>query len=180
MQKRLGILAAAVLLAQSTNLPALEVRQDVYEYHSELLQKVSLETFVIGGQPDGKRPGPPAKPRLVLRVNQAQCEMPTVLFALGEAVVTAKERKNLLAGMVRCGVGNADPLIVTGHTCNLGPAAVNERLSVQRAESVAKLLQDAGYNVVRVRGEGFRHMITNDPDELHLNRRVEIQKEQGE
>ncbi|MBQ8022631.1 MAG: OmpA family protein [Bacteroidales bacterium] len=67
---------------------------------------------------------------------------------------------------------------VFGHTDNTGTAAVNERISVQRAESVAAYLQKCGIASSRIKAAGMSY---NDPvasnetaEGRAQNRRVEI------
>lgn len=69
-------------------------------------------------------------------------------------------------------------ITVFGHTDNTGTAAVNERISIQRAESVATYLQKCGIAASRIKANG---MSFNDPvadnataDGRAKNRRVEI------
>jgi outer membrane protein OmpA-like peptidoglycan-associated protein len=67
---------------------------------------------------------------------------------------------------------------VTGHTDNIGSAAVNQRLSEQRADAVATFLGGAGVNRARMatRGFGFSQPVADNSTEAGRaqNRRVEI------
>ncbi len=64
-----------------------------------------------------------------------------------------------------------------GHTDSKGSAAYNEKLSLARAQAVAKALEDLGIDKSRISAEGFGEMqpvATNDTEEgRSLNRRVE-------
>ncbi len=67
---------------------------------------------------------------------------------------------------------------IFGHTDNVGSEAVNQRLSEQRAQSVAGSLQSFGVPQARMQTQGFafnQPVASNDTDEGRAkNRRVEI------
>lgn len=69
-------------------------------------------------------------------------------------------------------------LSVVGHTDTVGTAAQNDRLSLERAQTVRKLLIEAGLPADRVHayGRGERELLVPTPDETPhaLNRRVEV------
>lgn len=101
-----------------------------------------------------------------------------ILFPLNGTALNATSQKELkefadkMADMVDTDIA------VFGHTDNTGTAAVNERISVQRAESVATYLQKCGIAGSRIKSAG---MSFNDPvasnetaEGRAQNRRVEI------
>jgi OmpA-OmpF porin, OOP family len=69
-------------------------------------------------------------------------------------------------------------LSITGHTCDLGTDEENDDLSLQRAESVAGLLESFGVNHAQmlVRGRGEKELLERSQlDEARVrNRRVEV------
>ena len=69
-------------------------------------------------------------------------------------------------------------VLVIGHTDTVGDAAVNDRLSAQRAETVKAFLVDIGIPAQRIRtaGRGERELLVPTADEVDepRNRRVEI------
>ena len=69
-------------------------------------------------------------------------------------------------------------LTIFGHTDNTGTAAVNERISAQRADAVASFLQSNGIDVSRITTEGksFNEPIADNAtaEGRAQNRRVEI------
>jgi len=71
-----------------------------------------------------------------------------------------------------------EKLQVEGHTDSTGSAAINRKLSQQRAESVLKYLSGKGVLAARMVAKGFgpdRAIATNDTDEgKEQNRRVEF------
>ena len=79
-----------------------------------------------------------------------------VHFQLGSAVVAPAEAESLMTGLRKCGITKNTPLVVTGHTCPLGPEQINQDLSLQRAKAVAGLLRDWGFTVAEVAGRGSR------------------------
>lgn len=72
----------------------------------------------------------------------------------------------------------AADLSVVGHTDTVGAAAQNDKLSLERAHTVRKLLMDAGLPAERVQahGRGERELQVPTPDETPeaRNRRVEV------
>lgn len=110
-----------------------------------------------------------------------------VLFAFNSAKLSEKA-KTVLAQAVQTVQAKADPgkpLLVTGHTDNVGGTAFNQRLSVQRANAVAAYLKadpatSAWPQTVAGKGE-TEPVVPNttgagkdDPAGRALNRRVEI------
>jgi outer membrane protein OmpA-like peptidoglycan-associated protein len=71
-----------------------------------------------------------------------------------------------------------EKLQVEGHTDSTGSAAINRKLSQQRAESVMKYLSGKGVESKRMAAKGFgpdKAIATNDTDEgKEQNRRVEF------
>jgi len=69
-------------------------------------------------------------------------------------------------------------VLVIGHTDTVGDAAVNDRLSAQRAETVKGFLVDIGIPAARITtaGRGERELLIRTADEVDepRNRRVEI------
>ncbi len=67
---------------------------------------------------------------------------------------------------------------INGHTDNVGTVAVNQRISEQRAQSVASYLVGQGVQQVRMETRGYKYqypVASNDTDSGRaLNRRVEI------
>ena len=102
----------------------------------------------------------------------------TITFDFNSAVVKP-EMRGQLQEVAR--VLNEFPSTVVGiygHTDNVGSAAVNQRLSEQRADAVAGSLQSFGVPQARMQTRGFGYtqpVASNDTDEGRAqNRRVEI------
>jgi len=105
-------------------------------------------------------------------------EMAPIHFASDSATLTpaARERLDEIAQMLR-----AHPevtLLIVGHTDSRGSEAYNQRLSEQRAESVANYLIQRGVSASRVttsgRGELEPRGTNSTEAGRQLNRRVEI------
>lgn len=102
----------------------------------------------------------------------------TITFDFNSAIVRPEMRTQL---QQVAGVLNQYPSTVIGvygHTDNVGTAEVNQRLSEQRAQSVAGTLESFGVSQARmqVRGFGFTQPIASNATDAGRaqNRRVEI------
>jgi outer membrane protein OmpA-like peptidoglycan-associated protein len=111
--------------------------------------------------------------------DQLRLQVPSdISFAVGSADLQPRLRPVLDAfasGLER------DPQMlvrVVGHTDNTGSDAINEPLSLRRAESVRNYLEDRGIQGSRiaVAGRGSREPVASNttPDDRARNRRVEI------
>jgi len=100
-----------------------------------------------------------------------------ILFATNKAVLSA-ESKTALSNFAKNMADMADTdLTIYGHTDNTGKAEFNEKLSLQRAESVANYLESCGMaNKKTVAGMSFNMPVaSNDtPEGRQQNRRVEV------
>lgn len=110
----------------------------------------------------------------------------TVRFAFDSAELTPAARSALtqLAADIRTRADPRSPVVIVGHTDSCGPAAYNQRLSLQRAETVHEALDRAlghGYRF-HVGGKGETAPVAaetrpgdgDDPTGRARNRRVEI------
>lgn len=121
-------------------------------------------------------PPPPPPPAL-----QAVCDQPIagiVFFEWDSAVPPADANQTLesvVTSVSNCGWTS---LVVTGHTDRSGSDAYNDRLSVERANAVADLLEAKGLSrsVLEVsgRGESEPKVPTMDGERNPTNRRVEV------
>ncbi len=156
------ILAALFLLILLPAISgALEIRQEPCTYQMAMVRDVTTNTFVIGERESFKD------------VPAYSCHITQVLFELGSAVLRPMAAETLLSDLKQC-QGLDMALQVTGHACQLGPEQLNQTLSLQRAQAVARFLQDHGFAVASVQGKGAGQPVTNDPGEFFKNRRVEI------
>ncbi|MFZ5484128.1 MAG: Ig-like domain-containing protein [Pseudomonadota bacterium] len=75
--------------------------------------------------------------------------------------------------------GYADRISVTGHTCDIGPEAYNQKLSLRRAESVKGfLVKEGGLPATDIDAAGKGEtapLYPNTRTERHKNRRVDIE-----
>lgn len=141
---------------------ALEIRQEPYTYQMAMVRDVTTDTFVIGErEPSGDIPA-------------YNCRISLVYFELGSAVLKPMAAEMLLSDLKRCEGMDRASLQVIGHACQLGPEKLNQTLSLQRAGTVARFLQDHGFTVATVQGKGSQQPVTGNPKEFFKNRRVEI------
>ncbi len=99
----------------------------------------------------------------------------TVLFGLNSAALTREEEKKLSAFIdTALEERKKRQVTVHGYTCDLGSAALNERLAQRRAETVASFLTARGLVPTTVTGSGRCCYVTNDRTHRYLNRRVHI------
>jgi outer membrane protein OmpA-like peptidoglycan-associated protein len=111
--------------------------------------------------------------------NQLKLEVPSdISFAVGRADLNPRLRPIL--DQFASGLGqqaNTDVRIV-GHTDNTGSDALNDRLSLERAQSVKNYLVDRGVraDTIQVAGRGEREPVADNGTEAGRakNRRVEI------
>jgi len=102
----------------------------------------------------------------------------TITFDFNSAMVKPDMRSQLQEVARVLNNYPSSVLGVYGHTDNVGSAEVNQRLSEQRAESVAGSLESFGVSRARmqVRGFGFNQPIASNatPEGRAQNRRVEL------
>lgn len=121
---------------------------------------------------------PPAPDRVVLTASSIQIQ-DKVQFATGKAEILP-ESFGLLDDVAKVFLDNEQIEVVQieGHTDSTGTAAINRKLSQQRAESVLKYLADKGVAKKRMVAKGFGpdKPIADNNDEAgrDQNRRVEF------
>lgn len=154
------------MLLTPTLPEAMEIRQDFYRFVMSMTQDVTCKTFVIDEYPP------------FATLPRANCYLPVVHFELGSAVLSPTAGENIISGLRRCGISQADPVVVTGHTCEFGPEKLNQSLSLKRAEAAATFLLKNGFHVAMTQGKGSQETFSHDPSEFSVNRRVEITLQQ--
>lgn len=101
-----------------------------------------------------------------------------ILFATGKSDLNNISKSQLQSFVAKMKDMPDTDLAVLGHTDNTGSAAVNEKLSVDRAMSVANYLNACGINMNRMSIDGLSYtqpVASNDTAEGRAqNRRVEI------
>lgn len=111
--------------------------------------------------------------------NQLKVEVPSdISFALGSAAIEPRLRPVLEAFAQGLDRDHETLVRVVGHTDDTGSDAINDPLSLRRAESVRSFLQDRGLKAGRIEvgGRGSREpLVANSSAENRArNRRVEI------
>jgi outer membrane protein OmpA-like peptidoglycan-associated protein len=106
-----------------------------------------------------------------------------VRFPSGGAALDARARQTLEALVARTSQHPDWTLTLEGHADQRGDVDINERLSLQRARTVARWLHGQGVPLARLQAAGFgatRPLADgDDPGSLRRNRRVEIRIEGG-
>ena len=101
-----------------------------------------------------------------------------ILFATNKADLNAASKESLKEFAAKMVDLPDTDITIYGHTDNTGSDAVNERLSLQRAESVEKYLNSCGISTDRMTAEGKSYTMpvaSNETKEGRAqNRRVEI------
>lgn len=102
--------------------------------------------------------------------NRSVCGESTVLFPL-ESSVPEPGRLGFLEQKLQ---GCQEPLEVVGHTCDLGSEKYNLELSQRRAHVVSDHLKKSGHQIHSVSGVGETDLVSKDPLERFLSRRVVV------
>lgn len=101
-----------------------------------------------------------------------------ILFKTNSSTLSAASKKSLSEFASKMADMPETDITVYGHTDNTGTAAVNEKLSAQRADAVSKYLQSCGITADRIVAEGKSYTMpvaSNDTAEGKAqNRRVEV------
>ncbi len=101
-----------------------------------------------------------------------------ILFATGKSNLSTASKEALVRFANSLYVNPKTDVTIYGHTDNTGSRAINEKLSNERAESVAKFLIDNGINGSRLTTEGKAYdepvADNSTPEGRALNRRVEV------
>lgn len=99
-------------------------------------------------------------------------------FEAGSSTLTAESQTRLTQVLERVRQRQAVDMSIIGHTDTKGAADVNERLALERAQSMAETLRTAGLDLaeISVESHGERNLLIKTPDETDepRNRRVEI------
>ena len=101
-----------------------------------------------------------------------------ILFATNKADLNAESKKALADFAAKMADLPETDITIYGHTDNTGSDAVNERLSLQRAQSVETYLKNCGISKDRMTAEGKSYSMpvaSNETKEGRAqNRRVEV------
>lgn len=153
----------------------IPVRMSLGLYRGERLRMPVLDairSYVPPPLPPKPQPKPEPVPKIV-RLDSLS------LFDSGKSVLKAGSTKMLVNSLVGIKAKAGWLIVVAGHTDNTGNPALNQALSLKRAESVRNWMRDTGdvpESCFAVQGYGeSRPVATNDTTEGRaLNRRVEI------
>ncbi len=123
------------------------------------------------------RPAPPAPPPAP--VSEKVTFAADAFFDTGKSVLKPDAQAKLTDLVDKTKGVNLEVIIAVGHTDSTGNAALNQRLSVARAESVKKFLISKGVEANRVytEGKGFSQPVADNKtaEGRAKNRRVEVE-----
>lgn len=171
--------ALATLIFNLVQGAELEIRQEAYTYRMSLTKDISTETFVITT--------PRIKPSTTTssqtspifqsssQTNSSGSPLSIIHFQFDSAKLTPEAAAATLEILSTANLTKNSELAVIGYTCSKGTDELNQTLSKQRAEIVAILLRNHGYTVKNIQGKGAADPVTTDPEQLYLNRRVEVE-----
>lgn len=101
-----------------------------------------------------------------------------ILFATGKSALSASAKNSLAQFATSLKNNPQTNVYICGHTDNTGSRAVNEKLSMERANSVLTYLSGLGVSMARMLSKGFAYdypVASNDTEAgRKQNRRVEV------
>ena len=101
-----------------------------------------------------------------------------ILFETGKSILSTDAKTSLAKFATSLKETNETDVAIHGHTDNTGTREVNEKLSVQRAQSVIDFLVSKGVNRDRLTGKGFAYDVpvadNSTAEGRKQNRRVEV------
>ncbi|MBX3018915.1 MAG: OmpA family protein [Bdellovibrionaceae bacterium] len=170
-----------LLRAGATVMTDLDIRDE------QVLVMMANLQISFGGEPETSEPlaleEEPAAADHLIRQAQATLpeQKPLARFALQSSELSAPDRTYLrrVASLLKNNASQYRSVTLVGHTDPTGPERLNERLSVARAQSVKRYLEQQGVpaNKLVVAGRASRELVSQE--ELSPNRRVEIKFTSG-
>ncbi|SDN99095.1 OmpA-OmpF porin, OOP family [Desulfonauticus submarinus] len=141
---------------------------------------IPIQKPIVKPKPKVVKPKPSIKPKTVAPI--VKVEQSILLRSINFDFNSAKIKKEALPILKEVAVILKQypnkKIIIAGHTCSLGPAKYNLKLSKKRAQSVAKFLIAQGIKKTRIKTIGYgesKPKFSNATKKgRSLNRRVEI------
>jgi OOP family OmpA-OmpF porin len=122
---------------------------------------------------------PPPPPPPPAPVSEKVTFAADTFFAVGSSALNAESQAKLTDLVEKTKGVNLEVIIAVGHTDSTGSAALNQRLSTQRAEAVKRFLTSKGIEANRVytEGKGFSQPAADNrtAEGRAKNRRVEVE-----
>lgn len=111
-------------------------------------------------------------------VDYSNLELKTLFFEFGTTNLLDESEKILIDNIELLEKNDLVKVLLVGHTDNVGSENENAILAMERAMKVALILKENGISETRVRleakGECCPIVSNDDPEKIHLNRRVEF------
>jgi outer membrane protein OmpA-like peptidoglycan-associated protein len=141
---------------------------------------VKVETPAAAPVPPAVAPVPPAASRIERRLVKTTASMASdAFFDFDRATLRPDATAALDAAIARLKASGYEGNIrITGHTCDIGPAAYNQKLSERRAEAVRQYFIAGGLPAERLLAEGMglrNPRYPNTREGRPKNRRVDIE-----
>lgn len=140
----------------------------------EPMPEPMVEEPVMEEPEPAPEPQPVAEPQSIVLSEAGETEM----FGFDKATLSDQAAASLQPLVDRLLRHEEATATIVGHTDSKGPAAYNQKLSVERAQAVADVFLDAGIDASRltVEGKGEADPIAsnNTPEGRAQNRRVEV------
>lgn len=119
-----------------------------------------------------------AKNETLFALAPPQAQRFTLYFNAGGLALTNASDQALMRAVVAASARAGGELVVTGHTDTTGISQANDKLSLERAEQVRRMLVEQGFPNERIEtvGRGSRALAVPTADQVDepRNRRVEI------
>ncbi len=129
--------------------------------------------------PEAKPATPPPPPPPPAPVSEKVTFAADAFFDTGKAVLKPDAQAKLADLVDKTKGVNLEVIIAVGHTDTVGSAALNQKLSIARAEAVKKFLTGKGIETNRVytEGKGFSQPVADNKtaEGRAKNRRVEVE-----
>ncbi len=155
------LLLTITLLSPSLT-EALEIREELYTYQIEATRNPIVTTFVM------------SKSSQTSKTSSVRYQPLVLQFDMGSSELSPSSTTALHSGIHSQKITSDTPLIITGHSCELGSSRINLMLSLQRALTVAHYLTNRGYTVAALQAKGEEEPVTTNMLQFYRNRRVEI------
>lgn len=119
------------------------------------------------------------KQQILTYEERAYIEAPLAFGTINQTIVVPELGKKLDSIIQILNKHPKLTLFITGYTCDIGSSSINEKIGMERAESVAKYLKVNGVSAIRIKlyskGETDPIVVNSSKENRQKNRRVSIE-----